>query len=170
MTDKNTKNLAAINLLPAVVAAWFAYLVVDFMMHAVFLASWWRATERFWLPPSRLFERIPFGYTSFAVYCFALTWLMSRLYNHDINLIKGVRFGAIAGILSGVVFVLGTYSVFPMPPIALILWPLSSVLESTIAGGVAAWLLIAEHPWRRVTKVFGLSLAMFVIAIIIQNL
>jgi hypothetical protein len=169
LTDENTKNFAATNLLLAVVGAWLGYLVVDFLLHAVFLANWWRATETFWLPPSELFQRIPLGYTSFIIYCFALTWLISRLYNNDINPIKGIRFGAIAGIISSIVFVLGTYSVFPMPPVAFILWPLSSVLESTVAGGIAAWILIAEHPWRRIAKVLGVSIVFFILGVLIQN-
>jgi hypothetical protein len=99
-----------------------------------------------------------------------LTWVVYRLLRNDISLIKGMRFGALAGIGFGVTVVLGNYSVFNMPPTALILWPMSSVLVSTVAGGIAAWVLIAEHPWRRVATVFGGSLVLIFLAIVIQNL
>jgi hypothetical protein len=44
------------------------------------------------------------------------------------------------------------------------------MLESSVAGGIAAWVLIAEHPWKRVAKVFGGSLVCIFLAILVQNL
>jgi hypothetical protein len=150
--------------------AWLGYLVIDFLTHAVFLASWWRATETYWLPPLELFRRIPFGYASFAIYCTVLAWLINRLYYGRVTLAKGLQFGAIAGIVSGIASVLGTYSAFRMPPSALAVWPVSIVLDSTIAGAIAAWVLIAERPWRRVAAVCGIALVLFILGVVVQNL
>lgn len=58
--------------LAAATGAWCTYLVLDFMAHAVFLASYWRATETYWLPPLQLFRRIPLAYAVFAVQCAVL--------------------------------------------------------------------------------------------------
>jgi hypothetical protein len=57
-----------------------------------------------------------------------------------------------------------------MPQGALAVWPASVVVESTIAGSVAAWTLVAERPWRRVGWVFGAVVVLFVIGVVIQNL
>lgn len=170
MKVDNPNGRAGAKLLPAAMGAWLGYLVVDFLTHAVFLASWWRATETYWLPPLELFRRIPLGYASFAIYCAALAWLINRLYHGRVSLVKGLRFGAIAGLVSGVASVLGTYSAFRMPPSALAVWPASIIFESTVAGGIAAWVLIAEHPWRRVAAVFGVTLVLFVLGVVLQNL
>jgi hypothetical protein len=169
LTEKRMKYFTTIKILPAFIGAWLGCLVVDFLWQAVFHTSWYRANESFRLP-SELFLRIPFGYTSFAVYCFVITWLIIRLFNNDISITKGMKFGAIAGTIYGVLFVGVTYSVFSIPQITLIMWPLSIVIESTITGGVAAWVLIAERPWRQVAKVFGISLIFFIIGVVVQNL
>jgi hypothetical protein len=60
--------------IPAATGAWCAYLVLDFLANAVFLAPYWRATESYWLPPRELFRMIPLGYTVFAIYCVAASW------------------------------------------------------------------------------------------------
>jgi hypothetical protein len=170
LTDESAGNFSKTKLIPAFVGAWLGYLIVDFLLHAVILASWWHATETYWLPQSELFRRIPFAYASFAIYCFALTWLIMRFHSNNVQPINGMQFGALAGMVYGTVYVLGTYSVFPMPSLVLILWPLSVVLESAIAGGIAAWIMTAEHPWKQVIKVFGVSIVFFILGVVIQNL
>jgi hypothetical protein len=81
-----------------------------------------------------------------------------------------MKFGAVAGTVYGVLFVGVTYSVFSIPQVTLILWPLLSMIESTIAGGIVAWVLIAELPWSQVVKVLGISLIFFIIGVVVQNL
>ncbi len=169
MSSQNPAGGARPRLLPAATAAWLGYVVLDFLVHAVFLGSWWRATEEFWLPPLELFRRIPFGYASFAIYCTVLTWLIRRLYDGQISLGKGLRLGAIAGFVSGVSSVLGTYSAFRMPVSAFAVWPLSMTVNSTVAGAIAAWVLIAERPWRRVAAVLGMTLVLFIVGVVIQS-
>jgi hypothetical protein len=156
--------------LPAVLAAWFIYLAFDFLTHAVILAGWWRATENYWLPPKELFRLIPFGYASFAIYCTVLTWLLRRLYGEHLNLATGLRFGAIAGVVSGMGSVLGNYSAFPMPASALLVWPASITLYSTAAGGAATWVLVGKRPWIRAGLIFALAILFLVLGVVLQNL
>jgi hypothetical protein len=170
MNGQDTWRGARARLLPASVAGWAVYLVFDFLIHAVFLAQWWRATESYWLPPSELFRRIPFGYASFAIYCAVVAWLLIRLYGDRLNLSRGLRFGAIAGLVYGLGYVLATYSAFRMPPFALVVWPASVLLESTLAGGVMSWVLVTGRPWRRVGVVIGAAAALFVAGIVLQNI
>ena len=70
MTERKQAVVAA-----AMGASW-SYIVLDFLMHAVVLAPWWRATEAFWLPPLELAKRIPFAYGAFVIYCASLTVLL----------------------------------------------------------------------------------------------
>jgi hypothetical protein len=169
LTEKRMKYFTTIKILPPFIGAWLGCLVVDFLWQAVINMSWYRTNQTFRLP-SDLYLRIPFGYTSFAVYCFVITWLIFRLYKNDFSITKGMKFGAIAGAVYGVLFVSVTYSVFEIPQVTLILWPLLSMIESTIAGGIAAWVLISERPWSQVAKVFGISLMFFIIGNLVQNL
>jgi hypothetical protein len=156
--------------LPAALAAWIGYLVFDFLIHGVFLSSWWRATEQYWLPPRELLQMIPLSYAAFAIYCGVITWLLARLYDDHLNLWTGLRFGAVAGIFSGVASALASYSVFRLPYLALVLWPLSVTLESAIAGAIGTWTLIAMRPWRRAGLVFGLGIILLILGVVIQNL
>ena len=157
-------------LLPAALAAWLGYLMLDFLMHGVFLAAWWRAAEPYLLPTRDMVRLIPLGYASFAIYCGALTWLVARLYGERVGVIAGLRFGVIAGLVSGVASALGTYSAFRMPPTALLIWPASVVVESAIAGALAAWVLVAARPWRRVGLVLCAVIVLFIAGVVIQNL
>jgi hypothetical protein len=168
--EQEMRGPSGATFLPAAIAAWCVFLVLDFLTHAIFLASWWRSTEKYWLPPRELFRLIPLGYTSFAIYCAALTWLLRRLYNERLDFATGLRFGAVAGLVSGTGSVLGTYSAFRMPISALLVWPASLTLDSTVAGAIAAWVLVAERPWRRVGLVFGVAVALFILGVVIQNL
>jgi hypothetical protein len=170
MNSQDAGRGARARLLPASVAGWAAYLVIDFLLHAVFLAQWWRATESYWLPPIELLRRIPFGYASFAIYCAVLAWLLRRLYGDRLNLSRGLRFGAIAGLVYGLGYVLATYSAFHMPPFALVVWPASVLLESTVAGGVMSWVLVAGRPWRRAGVVIGAAVALFIVGVVLQNI
>jgi hypothetical protein len=158
------------SLLPSTAAAWFIYLAADFLLHAVFLAGWWRATGDYWRPPNQLFQFIPLAYTAFAVYCAALNWLLVRLYGPRPSIRQGLRLGAVAGVIFGTTTTLASYSVFAMPPSALWVWPLAAIIELAGAGIAAAWVLNAPHPWRRCAAVLGIALALFVVGIIIQNL
>jgi len=157
-------------LLPAAIAAWIGYVVLDFLLHGVFLASWWRATERYWLPPRELFRLIPLSYAAFAIYCAAVTGLLARLYGARLKLVTGLGFGAVAGVVTGVASVLAVYSVFRVPRLALLVWPISVAVESTIAGAVAAWTLIAGRPWRRAGLVFGVAVIFLILGVVVQNL
>jgi hypothetical protein len=157
-------------LLPAALAAWVGYLALDFLMHGVFLAASWRAAESYLLPPRDLLRMIPLGYASFGIYCGALTWALARLYGERLAVTSGLRFGAVAGIVSGIASTLAAYSVFRMPRAALLIVPASIAVESAIAGALAAWTLGAGRPWRRVGLVLGAAVVLFAIGVVIQNL
>lgn len=155
--------------LPAAIGAWCTYIVIDFLIHAVLLARYWRATESYWLPPRELFRMIPLGYLSFGIYCAVATWLLMRLYGNQPNISSGLRFGASAGLFFGVVSALGNYSVFRMPSSALIVWPASLTVESAGAGAAAAWVMAAHRPWRRLGLLFAIGALLLVLGVVVQN-
>lgn len=158
------------SLIPSSAAAWLIYLAADFLLHAVVLSGWWRATGDYWRPPNQLFQFIPLAYASFAIYCAALNWLLVQLYGPRPSVGQGLRFGAITGFIFGTMGILANYSVFSMPLLALWVWPLSVIVESAGAGSAAAWVLNAQQPWRRCAAVFGIALGLFVVGVIIQNM
>jgi hypothetical protein len=81
----------------------------------VLLADWWRATEAYWLPPMELFRRIPVGYGAFGILAGTMTWLLVRLRGPRPSMPEAMRFGALAGLLSGAGTVMAASSILRMP-------------------------------------------------------
>ena len=139
-------------------ASW-SYIVLDFLLHAVVLAPWWRATQAFWLPPLELAKRIPFAYGAFVIYCASLTVLLTVVRGEQPLVLTGLRFGAFVGIVFGVTSALGAYSVVEMPISFLLVGPGTTAIGSAGAGAAAAWILsgrpkVAEG-WRSVCSWAG---------------
>jgi hypothetical protein len=149
-------------------ASW-SYIVLDFLMHAVVLAPWWRATEASWLPPLELAKRIPLAYGAFALYCASLTVLLTVVHGEQPPVLTGLRFGALVGIVFGVTSALGVYSVVQVPTSFLLVGPASTAIGSAGAGAAAAWVLSGSRRWRRVGALLVVGLALFVIGVVAQN-
>ncbi len=151
-------------------AGWLAFLALDFLAHAVVLAGWWRASESYWLPPMELFKRIPFGYGAFALLVGTMTWLLVRLRGPQPRMAEALRFGGFAGLVAGAGSAMGAYSILSMPPSSLVVWTLSTTVESIGAAAAAAWTLRAPRPWRRVLLVLVMTVVVFAIGVVLQNL
>lgn len=155
--------------LAATFASWFAYLVADFLSHAVILEVWWRTTERYWLPPEELFRFIPFGYLSFAIYCASLTWLLVRIHDSDAGILGGLKVGIVVGLVYGTAFAFAVYSILSIPVSALVVFPFSVILGSSGAGAASGSVLVSRRPWRRLGVIVGLGVAMLIIGVVVQN-
>jgi hypothetical protein len=153
----------------AAVGASWSYIVLDFLLHAVVLASWWRVTQAFWLPPLELAKRIPFAYGAFVIYCTSLTVLLTALRGERPAVLTGLRFGALVGMVFGVTSSLGAYSVVQMPISFLLVGPASTAMGSAGAGAAAAWILGGSRRWRRVGVLFAVGLGLFVLGAVAQN-
>jgi hypothetical protein len=153
----------------AAAGATWTYVVLDFLVHAVVLAPWWRATHAFWLSPGQLAGRIPFAYFAFASYCAGLVLLLTLLHGEQPRVGTGLRLGAIAGIAFGVASTFGVYSIVQLPPSFLVVGPASTSVASAGAGGAASWVLSGSRRWRRVGVLLVSGMALFVGGIVVQN-
>ena len=153
----------------AATGAWWTYIVMDFMTHAVLLAAWWRATAAFWLAPAELVRRIPVAYAGFALYSVGLTVLLAIVHGEKPRVREGLRLGAIVGIVFGVVSALGIYSAVRLPASFLLVGPVSTAVASAGAGAGAAWVLSGSRSWRRVGALVGMGILVLVVGIVIQN-
>jgi hypothetical protein len=153
----------------AATSAWWSYVVLDFLTHAVVLAAWWRATEAFWLPPPELARRIPVAYGVFAIYCASLTVLLTVIHGQQPPVLTALRFGAVVGLVFGLTSVLGAYCVVRIPPTFLLVGPAGTAVASAGAGAAAAWVLRGSRRWRRVGVLFGVGLALLLGGVLVQN-
>jgi hypothetical protein len=170
MEEQIKPQMKGSKIIAAAVGAWLIFLSIDFLLHAVILATWWKKTADFWLSPEDLFRMIPIGYLSFAIYCGALTWLFVRIFVGRRTIGTAFGFGAIAGLVYGVSTVLANYAVFVMPRALLLVWSGSILIESTFACATASWVLDTERSWRRVGLVFGAAVLIFILSVVLQNL
>jgi hypothetical protein len=154
----------------AALAAWFAFLTVDFVGHGVVLAGYWRSTAGYWRRPAELFHLIPVGYASAAIYCGGLCWLFVRLHPATSGVKNGIRLGAVVGLIFSTSSTLGAFSVFRMPFSAVILWSLFGTLESVAAGAAMGWVLGSAHSVRRTICIFAVALVVVALGIVVQNL
>lgn len=161
---------SSIRISAGALAAWLIYLAVDFWGHAVLLSNYWKETSAYWRPEGELFRLVPVGYLSFAIYCVALAWLLVRLYGDRVGLAAGLRFGAIAGFVSGAAIWLGVYSAMRMPLSAVALFTLWGTVESALAGTAAGSVLASERPWRRAGWLAGLAVALIIAGVLAQNI
>ena len=168
LSDNRIENHTA--RIPAALAGWLAYVAVDFLTHAVFLAPWWRATEAYWLPPAGLVARIPFGYGAFAIYVAGVMWLVVRIIGPRPQPARAIRFGAVTGLVFGSASGLANYSVFAMPTSAILVWPASVTIASVAAVAAGVSTLHADRPWRQVLNVLLGALALVVAGVVLQNL
>jgi hypothetical protein len=153
----------------AALGASWSYIVLDFLLHAVLLVPWWRATQAFWLSPLELAKRVPFAYGAFVIYGVSLTVLLTAVRGEQPPVLTGLRFGALAGIVFGVASSLGAYSVVRMPISFLVVGPGSTAIDSAGAGAAAAWILSGSRGWRRLGVLIVAGLALFVLGAVAQN-
>ena len=153
----------------AAIGAWWSYVVLDFLTHAVLLAGWWRATEVFWLPPAELARRIPVAYGVFAIYCASLTVLLAALRSQQPLVSTGLWFGALVGLVFSLTGALGMYCLVRVPLSFMLVGPLGTTVASGGAGAAAAWVLSGGRRWRRVGVLFAAGLALLVVGVVAQN-
>ena len=156
-------------IVPAVVAALWSFVVLDFLVHAVVLASWWRATQAFWLPPLELAKRIPFAYSAFAIYSVGLCLFLKGAHREQLRVLTGLRLGALVGFAFGLMSALGWYSAVRIPASFLVVGPVSTAICSAGAGGAAAWVLGGVRRWRRVGIVVVVGFVVFLLGVVAQN-
>ncbi len=155
--------------IPAAAAALWTYVVLDFTIHAVVLASWWRDNGTFSLSLLELARRIPIGYSSFTIYCVGLCMLLASGFFGPPQVLAGLRLGALVGGAYGLMFALGVYSIARIPPLFLVIGLLSTAACSAGAGGVSAWIPGGVTRWRRVGLVAIGGVAVLILAVVAQN-
>lgn len=170
MARNGTTRGRGSSLAAAVFAAWWAYVVIDFVIHAVLLQRWWRSTASFWLPPVELAKRLPIGYAGIALYCTGLCWLMTRIRTDAWRVLDGTKVGAVSGGVFGSVATLGVYSIVRVPPSFLPIGVISTTACSTAAGAAATWVASGTRKWRRVMVVLAVGFGIFAVGVVAQSM
>jgi hypothetical protein len=144
--------------------------MLDFLVHAVILNSFWAQEYSALKTKEELFHLIPFGYLSFLILTIMFGWLYALLFKSTGNVKKGLVFGAIAGGLFALANFFGWYSFLNLPPLLLILASLGYFVEISSVGIVYGYLFHPASIKKRAWIVASLVVCGFVLGIVFQNI
>ncbi len=117
----------------AVVVVFVIWSALDFVIHGVLLGPTYEATAELWRPMEEIKAKIGWMYGATAVGAVCFTTIYALLIRPG-SVAKGVAYGLLFGIGTGVPMALATYSVMPIPPVLAEAWLFGAVVEAVIAG------------------------------------
>jgi hypothetical protein len=148
--------------------SWLVIMGFDLVQNAGVFARFWREPGSAFLPPEKLYQRIPLGYLSFLVSATMLTWLISRL--TIVGWKQGALFGLKLGGFLSISLVLGLACEFPIKPSLLLAWFFDTWTQSIAAAAVIGGGLSSDRPGRLSLMVVGVVILMAIATIVMQNL
>lgn len=148
--------------------SWLVIVGFDLFQNAGVFARFWVEPGSAFLPPEKLFQRIPLGYLTFLISASMLTWLMSQL--KVVGWMQGALFGSKLGSLLSITSVLGSACVFPIKRSLLLVWFFGGVVQYTSAAAVIGSGLGSDRLGRLSVVVTGLVILLVIATIVLQNL
>ena len=118
----------------AMVVVFVVWSALDFAIHGVLLGPTYRETADLWRPMEEMKMGWMYGATAVGAVCFTAIYLLIR----PKSAAKGVAYGLLFGIGTGVPMGLATYSTMPIPSRLAVGWALGSMVEAVIAGLLVA--------------------------------
>lgn len=122
----------------AVVAVTVTWIVMDMLIHGVFLMSTYEETAELWRPEGEM--------------KMGLMWLVTLLVSVPFTLIyallispkslkSGLVYGLLYGLATGISMGYGTYCFMPIPYKLAIGWFLGTLVEAVAAGALVGWVV-----------------------------
>jgi hypothetical protein len=147
---------------------WVLWLGIDFFAYAGLFAGQFSTPTPFLLRSDELFARIPLGYAAFLIYVATTLWLIRAL-----GIASPLRGAMVAGCFGAAITIAGNLGVLSVSTIGLSLaldWTLVQVVEFAVAGYASVWVDGEPSPWRAGRWVGGITIALIVMGIMVQNL
>lgn len=117
----------------AVIAVFFVWSILDFLVHGLLLASIYEQTSQLWRPMDQMNDYMLLMYSTNLVYSICLVLIYQHLISNK-SVCRGVALGFLIGIATGYSAGFGSYSFMPMPLTLAWSWFISMVVMTTIAG------------------------------------
>lgn len=115
----------------AVIAVFFTWSVLDYVIHGVVLASAYASTPQLWRPMSEMKTGVL--YFSVLIAAAAFVYIYARFVS-DKSVQNALLYGLVFGIGTGVPMGYGSYAVMPLPYTVAFGWFLGSLVEAAAAG------------------------------------
>ena len=121
------------------VSASFAVFVViqaiDWLVHGVLLAEWYRELQSLWRPD--MMDLMWLMMVGSLFYSFMFVFIFTKGYEGK-GVLEGARYGFLIGLLIYVSGMLGQYAMYPIPVGMALIWLGYGIVEMVIAGIIAA--------------------------------
>jgi hypothetical protein len=130
-----------VRIILAILAVFAAWSALDFIIHGVILEAQYHATAQLWRPMNQMKMWVLHATALIAAIVFVILYV--RLISPK-NIIRGLEYGLLFGLITGVSMGFGTYSMMPIPLYMAIVWLIGSIVEMA-AGGIIAGAIIKEE-------------------------
>lgn len=122
-------------------AIFVAWTILDFVLHGLLLRSTCEATASLWRPLNELNQALIFLVTLVLIACFVLIYAL--LVGPKL-LTRGLRYGALFGLATGIAAGFGTYIHMPIPLALAWSWFLGGWIKAIAAGAMVGALVKTE--------------------------
>lgn len=123
-------------LLIGTIALFILWVVLDWLLHGVLLASSYRATAALWRPMPEIKIGVIWGTTLVTALCFTLLYLYGFA---GVSMQRTLAFGLWFGLAAGTSMGLGTYAVEPIPLSLALAWLLGTLVEALVGALLLHW-------------------------------
>ena len=115
----------------AIVAVFVAWSALDFLLHGLILRRTYEATAHLWRPMAEM----KMGVMHVAVFIFSMAFVLiyARLVREK-SIGRGLYYGLLFGLATGVSMGYGSYAVMPIPYHLAFAWFAGSLVEATVSG------------------------------------
>ena len=116
----------------AIVVGFVVIFLTDWLIHGVWMAADYHATEQIWRPESEMASRMAwmFGAQLLTVVTFVLLWTR---WANTAQLGCAIGFGFLMGMFSGV-WAIVLYVILPMPPSIAVKWFFAGIVQCILLG------------------------------------
>ncbi len=113
--------------------------IMDFIFNGLVMTGAYKATASLWRAPEEMNKFRPILWLVGLVWCFFFVLIFGKGYEGK-GVMEGVRFGLYIGVFSGFSMGFGSYSTMPITLGIAFSWFLITIVESIVAGILAAML------------------------------
>jgi len=119
----------------ATAGAFAVIVLMDTVIHQVWLGDVYRANAQWWRPAGQMKSMMGLMLVSQALLAALLSFIYAKGYEPGKgDLVQGFRFGVIMGLLLGLPYNLMNFVVYPYPAFLILTWMGGTVIEMTMAG------------------------------------
>jgi hypothetical protein len=138
MLEKIKRRVLSMNVkrfIGASIAVFFAFEIIDAVVHMVILKKAYEALSSIWRPD--MISLLWIFHVGSLILAFLFTYIFVKGYENK-GILEGVRYGIIIGLFANIPYGFYEYAMFPLPLCLCLQWFIYGMIEFIICGMIAA--------------------------------